>query len=155
MFAAKVALSGLENIHIGAMLIVVYTLVYRAKALIPIYIYVFLEGLFYGIHIYWVPYLYVWALLWGIVMLLPRNMKPNTARVVYAVVCTLHGAFFGMLCVPALAVFGGNSFEWLAAWVIQGIGADMLHAVGNFAASFLILPMSKLLFKLERKSVPE
>ena len=37
------------------MLTIVYTVVYRRKALIPIYIYVFMNGLFAGFNMWWIP----------------------------------------------------------------------------------------------------
>ena len=42
MFCSKIILEVLPNIHLLGMLTMVYTIVYRRKALIPIYIYVFM-----------------------------------------------------------------------------------------------------------------
>ena len=81
MFALKIAMSALPNIHPLGLIIMLLTVVYRTKALIPIYIYVFLEGIFY-FGVWWFPYLYIWTVLWGITMLLPKNMKPAVAAVV-------------------------------------------------------------------------
>ena len=55
MFCSKILLEVLPNIHLLGMLTIVYTVVYRRKALIPIYIYVFLNGLFAGFNMWWVP----------------------------------------------------------------------------------------------------
>ena len=68
-------MSALPNIHLLGMLIMVLTLTFRWRALIPIYIYVFLDGLYFGFNVWWVPYLYVWTVLWGMVMLLPKQMS--------------------------------------------------------------------------------
>ena len=51
----------LPNIHLLGMLTMVYTIVFRIKALIPIYVYVFLNGIFAGFSPWWIPYLYIWA----------------------------------------------------------------------------------------------
>ena len=57
MFCSKLAMEALPNIHLLGMLTMVYTLVYRKKALIPIYIYVILNGAFSGFNLWWVPYI--------------------------------------------------------------------------------------------------
>ena len=56
MFATKVIMEFLPNIHPLGLLTVVYTVVFRKRALIPIYIYVFLNGLFSGFSFWWLPY---------------------------------------------------------------------------------------------------
>ena len=91
MFCSKIILEVLPNIHLLGMLTMVYTIVYRRKALIPIYIYVFMNGLFAGFNMWWVPYLYIWTVLWGAVMLLPKKMPKKIACVVYPALCALHG----------------------------------------------------------------
>ena len=57
MFISDILMEFLPNVHIVGVLTVVYTIVYRWKALIPIYIYVFLNGLFSGFGIWWLGYL--------------------------------------------------------------------------------------------------
>ena len=59
MYAAKAIMEALPNIHLVGALIVAYTVVYRKKALYPIYIYVLLCGLFGGFNLWSLPYLYV------------------------------------------------------------------------------------------------
>ena len=46
MFCSKILMEALPNIHIVGMLVMLYTVVFRVKAIIPIYIYVFLTGLY-------------------------------------------------------------------------------------------------------------
>ena len=46
MFASKVIMEALPNIHLLGVLTVTYTVVYRRRALVPIYLYVVLNGLF-------------------------------------------------------------------------------------------------------------
>ncbi len=74
MFVSKLVMEWAPNIHFLGMLTMTYTIVYRWKALIPIYVYVFLNGAYAGFNIWWVPYLYLWTVLWGVTMLLPRRM---------------------------------------------------------------------------------
>ena len=48
MFASKLLMELLPNIHLLGMLTVAYTVVYRKKALYPIYTYIILNGIFCG-----------------------------------------------------------------------------------------------------------
>ena len=150
MFCSKIILEVLPNIHLLGMLTIIYTVVYRKKALIPIYIYVFMNGLFAGFNMWWVPYLYIWTLLWGATMLLPKYMPKSVAAVVYPLLCALHGILFGVLYAPAQAVMFGLNFEQMLAWIAAGLPFDLLHSAGNFAAGLLILPLSELLRRLDR-----
>ena len=59
MFVTTFALKVLPNVHLLALFIIVITRVYRLRALIPIYIYVFLEGVYQGFSPWWIPYLYM------------------------------------------------------------------------------------------------
>ena len=52
MFTSKILMEMLPNIHLLGMLTITYTLVFRFKALIPIYIYVFLNGLYSGFNMW-------------------------------------------------------------------------------------------------------
>ena len=151
MFATKVIMEFLPNIHPLGLLTVVYTVVFRKRALIPIYIYVFLNGIFAGFSFWWLPYLYVWTILWGAVMLLPKKMPKTVAVVVYSAVLFLHGSLFGILYAPAQALMFGLDFEATLAWIAAGLPFDVLHAAGNTVLSLLVLPLSSLLSKLYYK----
>ena len=94
LLAVQVALAPLPNIELVSLLCLVYTLVYGKRALLSIYTFVLLEGLVYGFGLWWVMYLYVWAILWGIVMLLRRNRSV----ILWCLVLGLYGLFFGALC---------------------------------------------------------
>ena len=150
MFVSKIVMEFLPNIHLLGMLTMVYTLTFRVKALIPIYVYVFVNGLYAGFAVWWVPYLYVWTVLWALTMLLPRHIPKRLAYVVYPLVCGLHGLAFGVLCAPAQALFFHLNWEMTVAWVLAGLPFDGIHAVGNTLAGLLIVPMAELLTRLNR-----
>ena len=152
MFALKIAMAAIPNIHPLGMFIMLLTVVYRWRALIPIYIYVFLDGIYGGFGTWWLPYLYIWAILWAITMLLPRKMPNAVAAVVYPVVCGLFGIAFGALYAPVWAIVAGFNLEQTIAWIISGLSFDILHAVGNAALGCLVLPLSKVLLKLENST---
>ena len=151
MFCSKIIMEVLPNIHLLGMLTMTYTIVFRQKALIPIYIYVMMNGLYSGFNLWWMPYLYVWTVLWGITMLLPMNMPRNVQCVVYPAVCCFHGLIFGIIYAPAQALIFGFNFKTTVAWIMAGFPWDLLHAIGNLFAGMLILPLSELLFKLTKR----
>lgn len=150
MFVSKLLMEFLPNIHLLGMLTMSYTVAYRRRALIPIYVYVLLNGVYAGFNLWWLPYLYIWTVLWGVTLLLPRNMKPGVATLVYPLVCGLHGLCFGTLYAPAQALMFGLSFENTLRWIVAGLPWDALQAVGNVVAGLLILPFSRLLIKLTK-----
>ena len=153
MFCSKIIMEILPNIHLLGMLTMVYTVAYRKKALIPIYIYVFVNGIYAGFATWWFPYLYVWTILWTVTMLIPQNISKKAAYIVYPVVCGLHGLLFGILYAPAQAVIFGLDSEQLAAWILAGLPWDALHGLGNACAGMLIVPLSEILKRLKKRAI--
>ena len=151
MFCSKIIMEFLPNIHLLGMLVMVFTLVFRAKALIPIYINVMLIGVYGGFNLWWIPYLYIWTILWGITMLLPKNMPRRIAYAVYPAVCCLHGLAYGTLYAPAQALMFKLDLDGMIAWIIAGLPWDIVHAAGNLIAGLLIVPFTELLRKLMKK----
>lgn len=150
MYCSKVIMEALPNIHLVGVLVMAFTLVYRKKALYPIYIFVLLSGLLSGFSTWWVPYLYIWTVLWGVTMLLPKEMPKKVAPVVYTVVCALHGLFYGVLYAPVQALFFGLDFKGMLSWIAAGFSFDLLHCIGNLLIGVLIVPIAALLKKAER-----
>ena len=153
MFCSKLLMEALPNIHIVGMLVVLYTVVFRSKALIPIYLYVFLTGIYAGFDVWWVPYLYIWTVLWAITMCLPKNMPRAAAIVVYSVVCGLHGFLYGMLYAPAQAILFGLDWNQTVAWIISGMPFDILHGVGNVIFGCFVYPLAELMKKIMKKQL--
>ncbi len=148
MFASKIIMEVFPNIHLLGMLTMVYTLVFRVKALIPIYIYISLNGLYAGFDIWWYPYLYIWTILWGLTLLLPRNMPRAVKAVIYPALCALHGFAYGALYAPAQAILFGFDLAQTLAWIVAGLPFDFIHGVSNIFVGLLILPLSERLSKL-------
>lgn len=151
MFISKIIMEFLPNVHLLGALTMIYTVVFRKKALIPIYVYVFLTGLWFGFATWWLPYLYIWTVLWGVTMLLPRNMPQKWAVVVYPIVCFLHGLSYGTLYAPAQALLFGLDFKGMLLWIAAGFPWDIVHGVGNIVAGLLIYPLSKAMLKLKKE----
>ncbi len=150
MYSSKVIMEFLPNIHLLGMFTMVYTITYRKKALYPIYVYVLLNGIFVGFATWWIPYLYIWTVLWGVTMLLPKNIPVKFQPVLYSVVCAMHGLLFGTLYAPAQAILYGLSFKGMIAWIIAGLPWDAIHGLGNFFAGFLIVPLVHILRELNK-----
>jgi len=149
MYASKVIMEFLPNVHLLGMFTMTYTLVYRRKALYPIYIYILLNGIFAGFATWWIPYLYIWTVLWGVTMLLPKTIPTKIRPIVYILVCASHGFLFGTLYAPAQALLFGLSFKGMIAWIIAGIPWDIIHGISKFFCGILIVPLSGLLRRLE------
>lgn len=152
MFCSKIIMEALPNIHLLGMLVMLYTVVFRFKALIPIYLYVIIQGIYAGFAEWWMPYIYVWTVLWGMTMLLPKKMPRRVAMIVYPAVCALHGFAFGIIYAPGQALLYGFNFEQTLAWIASGFYFDILHGVSNIFTGTLVLPFSELLRTLLRRS---
>lgn len=150
MFVSKVLLDVLPNIHVIGVFIVAATVVYRVRALYPIYVFVLLCGIYGGFASWWIPYLYVWTVLWAAVMLLPKKLPKKLAPVIYMTVAGLHGLLFGVLYAPAQAIMFGMSAKTTLAWIAAGLPFDAIHGVSNFICGLLIVPLINLLRRLEK-----
>ena len=150
MYASKVLMDVLPNIHLIDTFIVSMTVVYRKKALYPLYIFVFLTGLMNGFGTWWIPYLYIWAILWGMTMLIPKKLPDKTKPVIYMTVCALHGFLYGTLYAPAQALLFGLDFKGMISWIIAGIPFDITHGISNFICGLLICPFITILSKAEK-----
>lgn len=149
MYASKVIMEAAPNIHLLGVFTIAFTVVYRQKALYPIYTYVFLNGLFSGFSAWWIPYLYLWTVLWGITMLLPKKMPEKIKPFVYMVVNACHGFLYGTLYAPAQAIMFGLSFDAMVAWIIAGFPFDFVHGVSNFFCGLLIVPVIRVLTSVQ------
>lgn len=150
MYVSKLVMEFAPNVHLLGVFTISITVVYRSKALYPIYVYVFLNGLIAGFDLWWMPYLYIWTILWGVTMLLPKSMPSKLKPVVYMTVCGLHGFLFGTLYAPAQAIMFGYDFDTMVKWIIAGLPWDFIHGVGNFVCGLLIVPIIAVLKKMKK-----
>jgi len=154
MFLTKYLMQAIPNIHLLAMFIAAFTIVYRWKALIPLYVYVLIDGIVGGFATWWIPYLYIWLTLWAAVMLVSpalerRRVSIKWRAALYMLLCALHGLTFGAAYAPVQALVFGLSFKATLAWIAAGLWFDVAHGAGNFAAGALVLPLAGLLKRLE------
>ena len=145
LLCLQVALAPLPNIEVVSLLIVLYTLSFQWKALLIIYAFVLMEGLIYGFGLWFLNYLYVWTVLWGITMLL-RHMRGTVG---WIILLASYGLGFGFLCSLIYPFIGG--FGLMVSYWISGIPFDLLHCAGNAAvAAVLFAPLRRLFQRLLR-----
>jgi energy-coupling factor transport system substrate-specific component len=150
MFASRVLMQWIHGVHLLGLITAAMTLTYRARALIPLYVYILLDGLFSGFSFWWVPYLYIWLPLWLMFMIVGKLEINRKIQVpLYMVLCGLHGLLFGIMYAPLQALMFGFSFEATVAWVIAGLWFDVIHGIGNFAMGSLIVPLTLLLKRFD------
>ena len=104
MYASKMIMEIAPNIHLIGVFTIAFTVVYRKKALYPVYIFVLLTGLFSGFASWWIPYLYIWTVLWGFVMLLPKKL-PKKLRPSFIWRSAPYTAFYMARSMPRLMRF--------------------------------------------------
>ena len=146
-FAAKFVMSSLPNIEPVSLMIMLFAVTFGWKALYPTFLYVAMEILLYGINLWNINYLYVWAVLFVCALAMRRLQNPLW----WAGLSGLFGITFGLLCSPVYMV-AMNSFSYGIRWWQAGLVFDVTHAVGNVAIALLLfVPLRKLLTKLYGK----
>ena len=142
-FGAKVAMSWMPNIEPVSLFVMLFAVVFGWKAFYPIYLYILLEILLYGIGFWNINYLYVWPLL-ALASIAMRKLKNPLW---WAGLSGLFGLSFGFFCVPVYAVMFG--FNYGVRWWQAGLYFDLTHGIGNFViALVLFVPVRKLVEKL-------
>ena len=139
-FAAKYVMSFLPNIEPVSLMVMLFAVVFGWKWVYPVYLYVVMEILFYGISLWNINYLYIWAVLAVMAMFL-RDMKNPLG---WAMLSGVFGLLFGALCGIVDIFVGGFSYA-VTKWV-SGIPFDIAHCAGNFVIALLLFkPLRNLL----------
>ena len=106
-----------------------------------------MEILFYGISLWNINYLYIWAVLFVAAYFMRRLKNPLW----WAFLSGAFGMAFGLLCTPVYMVVGG-SVSYGIRWWLSGLVFDVPHAIGNFVIALcLFVPLRKLLTQLYSK----
>ena len=146
IFAAKYVMAFLPNIEPVSLMVMLCVVIFGGKAVYPITLYVVMEFLFYGLGLWNINYLYIWAIL----AIAAGQMRNVQGALPWAILSGTFGLLFGALCAPVDVVIGG--FGYAAAKWVSGIPFDVAHCVGNFAiALVMFVPMRNLLEKLYAK----
>ena len=122
----------------------------KVQPLDSVGIYVLLEGLIFGFHVYWVSYVFIWPLLIVAAMFFRRFalFQGERAALPWAVVAAFWGLLFGpLMYIPWFCIMGGWK-GYFAMW-ISGIPFDLVHCAGNFAGTLaLYWPLYKVMAAL-------
>ena len=138
MYVSQVIMAPLPNIELVSFLIIIIARRFGIKSLISVYVFVPLELLTYGFHIWSLNYLYVWAVLALVVVLLRKIDNV----ILYTVVSGIFGILFGTFCSIPYFVMGGVSMG--VAYIISGISFDIPHCIGNVVlTAILYIPITK------------
>ena len=146
-FAAKLVMSGLPNIEPVSLMVMLFAVTFGKKCIYPVYVYVAMEILVYGINTWNIYYLYVWLVLAVAAYLMRRNQQP----LAWAILSAVFGLSFGALCgITDIFVLGGIA-PAVAKWV-SGIMFDVVHCVANFVIALLLFrPLRELMEKLYKR----
>ncbi len=149
---SKLALASLPNIELVSFWLILFTLRMGYRTLYAVYGFVLLEGVLYGVHFWWIAYLYVWTLL----VLLTQWFRSQQSVFFWSILSALFGLCFGALCALPYCVTGilnGGLLNGLLAgfsWWIAGIPYDLLHCAGNFIVMLVLYrPMRKVMEKMK------
>ena len=147
LLGGQVALAALPNVEIVSLLVILYSILLGRQVFLIIYVFVLLEGCLYGFGLWWVSYLYVWALLAIIALALRRT---EASALFWAILSGFFGLAFGALCALPYLVTGGIAAA-ISYW-LAGLGFDLIHCVGNFLVFLLLFrPLYRLLSRLLRR----
>ena len=142
-FAAKYVMSFLPNIEPVALMVMLFAVVFGKKWAYPVYLYVLMEILFYGICLWNINYLYVLAVLAMCAYFL-RDMESPWG---WALLSGSFGLLFGALCGIVDVFVGGGAYA--VTKCVSGIPFDIAHCAGNFVIALLLFrPLRGLMEKL-------
>ena len=142
-FGAKYVMAALPNIEPVSLMVMLFAVVFGKKWVYPVYLYVAMEVLFYGINLWNINYLYIWAIL-AVGAYCMRKMQSPLG---WAMLSGAFGLLFGALCGIVDIFIGG--FGYAAARWVSGIPFDISHCLGNFAIALLLFsPLRGLLERL-------
>lgn len=146
MIASKEALAWLPNIELVTTLCIVYAAVLGVRALFPLYVFVLVEILLYGLGLWCFCYLYIWAIPVVVVLVLRKQESIVQNIIVMTAVSGIFGLLFGALSAIPTFVIGGWSTAW--SYFIAGITYDIGHCLGNVLTTALLYkPLLKLMGK--------
>lgn len=136
----KVVLGVLPNIELTTFWLILFTLYFGRKIVFVVPVFILIEGFMYGIHLWWIMYLYAWPLLVLIVWI----FRKKDDVWFWSFLSAAFGLSFGFLCSFPYVVIGaadGGLRSGLYAgftWWVAGIPWDIVHGVGNFVIMLVL-----------------
>jgi len=143
MYVSQVIMAALPNIEIVTLLIILTTRKFGYKAFVSVYIFVGCEILTYGLSMWVINYLYVWAILCVLILII----RKIDGAAVYALIAAIYGLLFGTLCSVPYFIIGGIAGG--IAYIIQGFLFDLFHCAGNFVLVLILYkPLTRVINKI-------
>lgn len=150
LYVSQVSLSFIGNVELVSPLLLVMTLSFKKEALYASFVFVLLEGLFWGFGLWWFSYLYAWPLLYFVIMFFSKFNKDNDF-VGWAVLLGFYGLLFGGLFALVYLPFSPNFA--LIFW-INGFIFDVVHAISNFVITLIICkPLYLIIEKIKKQGM--
>jgi energy-coupling factor transport system substrate-specific component len=147
LIAAKMALSFLPNIEIVSLLIIVFTLTFGFKTLYSILVFTCIETFIWGMGLWTIIYLYIWAVL----VVITYIFRKQDSVWFWSIVSGIFGLCFGALGSIVYLFVGGTRTAF--AWWIAGIPWDVVHCIGNFVLALVLYkPLMSVLRKMKKLS---
>ena len=141
----KLALTGLPNIELVTLLIILFTIFLGWKSVIAVVAFVLMECAIYGFGLWTIMYFYVWPLL----VILTLLLKRFNSIIIYTVLSAMFGFFFGAFCSIPYFFIGGPHMAF--TWWVAGIPYDILHGISNMVlCAVLFKPLNAALNRLKR-----
>lgn len=140
--AGKLALSFLPNVHIVALLLMIYTVsLGLRRSLFVAFIFATTEVFIYGFSTWVLAYYIVWPML---VLITAAFKDRPTNEYGYAAIAGLFGLTFGFYFAVIESLFYGYAYG-LLYW-LRGIPFDVVHGASNYIIVLILFkPLSTLL----------
>ena len=92
---SKLVLANLPNIEIVSFWVILFTLTFGLRTIYAIYGFVLIEGVLYGVHFWWIAYLYVWTILALVTWAFRKQQSVLFCCIVWLILrCTLCNSVF-------------------------------------------------------------
>ena len=151
--ACKAALMFLPNVETTTFWLIMFTLFFGWKTALVVPVFILIEGQIYGIHLWWIMYLYTWPLL----VVLTRLLRRNRSALLWAVFSGAFGLSFGALCsIPYffIGLAGGTLQSGVVnavTWWVAGIPWDIIHCIGIFVIMLVLYhPVRLAMIKVQK-----
>ncbi len=136
----KVVLAPIPNFELTTFWVIMFSLYFGKKIYFVIPAFILIEGAMYGVHIWWIMYLYIWPLL----ARLARLFRKMDSALSWAIFSCIFGLLFGFLCSFPYIFIGAwngglvNGLRFAFGWWVAGIPFDILHGAGNFVIMLVL-----------------
>lgn len=138
---SQIALSFIPNVETVSLFIILFSLIYKKKAMYIVFVFVIVMGLIYGFGVWWFGYIILWPFL--CVMTYKLENVISEKYLILSLYSGIFGLLFGFFYAIPYGIFGGIN-AGIAYWV-SGIPFDIIHGIGNY---FIMLFLGEKIFRV-------